>query len=219
LNETARLVEAEGRRVSTFVADVRDLAGLQASVDAGVSELGDVDIVIANAGVVAIGLPDPNDQHVYRDLLEVNLFGAWHTIVATVPSIIRKGTGGSIVLTSSAQGLNGRGGDGSAAVFGYASSKHGLVGLMHSAAHAYAKHNIRVNTVHPAGVATPMILNEHMAQNFANNPDPSSISANLLPVPWVESEDVTNAVLWLVTPRGRFITGVALPVDAGHVAM
>lgn len=219
LDETAQLVRAEGRRIATFVVDVRNLADLQASINAGIAELGEVYIVVANAGVVAIGRPDPTDEHVYRDIVETNLFGAWHTIVATVPSLIRGGKGGSIILTSSAQGLNGRGGDGSAAMFAYAASKHGLVGLMRSAAHAYAPRNIRVNTVHPGGVATPMIFNEHMAEVYADNPTPSAIAANLLPVPWVESEDVSNAVVWLASAKGRFVTGVALPIDAGHVAM
>jgi SDR family mycofactocin-dependent oxidoreductase len=219
LDETALLVRAEGRRVVSSVVDVRSLSDLQAGVNAGIEELGEVNIVVANAGVVAIGRPDPVDQRVYREIVETNLFGAWHTIAATTPSMIRGGRGGSIVLTSSAQGLNGRGGDGSAAMFGYAASKHGLVGLMRSAAHAYAPHNIRVNTVHPGGVGTPMIFNEHMAQLYADDPTPPAIAANLLPVSWVEPEDVANAVVWLAGPKGRYVTGVALPIDAGHAAM
>lgn len=219
LDETVRLVEAQGRRIVPVVADVRDLAALQAGVQSGVDSLGEIDIVVANAGVVAIGLKDPLDEQLYRDIVETNLGGVWHTIAATVPSIIRKGRGGSIILTSSAQGLVGKGGDGSAAMFAYAAAKHGVVGLMRSAANAYAQYNIRVNTVHPSGVGTPMILNDHTLRTFQENPNGAALSANLLPVPFVESEDVTNAVIFLASPKGRYITGVALPVDAGHAVM
>jgi SDR family mycofactocin-dependent oxidoreductase len=219
LDETVRLVEARGRRIIPVIADVRDLAALQAGVQSGINALGDIDIVVANAGVVAIGLKDPLDEQVYRDIVETNLTGVWHTIAATVPSVIRKGRGGSVILTSSAQGLVGKGGDGSAAMFGYAAAKHGVVGLMRSAANAYAQHNIRVNTVHPSGVGTPMILNDHTIRTFQENPNGASLSANLLPVPFVEAEDVTNAVVWLASPKARYVTGVALPVDAGHAVM
>ena len=220
LEETVRLVAATGRRAVPVIADVRDLAGLSAAVQTGIGELGDIDIVIANAGVVAIGNRDPLDESVYGAIVDTNLTGVWHTIAATAPSIIRKGKGGSIILISSAQGLVGRGGDGSAAMFAYAAAKHGLVGMMRSAANAYAPHHIRVNAVHPTGVGTPMILNEHMGRMMADNPNPSSISTNLLPnVPFVEAQDVADAVLWLVGPRARYITGVTLPVDAGHAVM
>ena len=208
-----------GARIHTVVADVRDLADLRAGVAAGIDTLGEIDIVIANAGVVGMGLSDTLDEQIYNDIVDTNLRGTWNTIAATAPSIIRRGTGGSIVLISSMQGLVGRGGDGSAATFAYAASKHGVVGLMRSAANAYASHNIRVNSVHPTGVATPMIFNEHMAQAFAENPDSSAMTGNLLPVPFVEPMDVTNAVIWLVSDNARYVTGVTLPVDAGFAVM
>jgi SDR family mycofactocin-dependent oxidoreductase len=219
LDETAALVRSTGRRVATSVADVRHLGELQACLQAGIDELGDIDVVVANAGVVATGRTDPFDEQVYRDIVETNLFGTWNTIVAAVPSIIRKGKGGSIILTSSTQGLVGRGGDGSAAAFGYASSKHGIVGLMRSAAYAYAEHNIRVNTVHPTGVATPMVLNEHMGRVFLENPSAPKLATNLLPVPFIEAEDVTNLVVWLASDKARYVTGATMPVDAGYTAL
>lgn len=219
LDKTVAAVEAVGRRVVPVVADVRDLAALQRAVQTGIDQLGEIDIVVANAGVVAIGNQDPLDAQVYRDIVETNLNGVWHTIAATVPSMIRKGRGGSIILTSSAQGLVGRGGDGSAAMFAYAAAKHGVVGLMRSAANAYAQYNIRVNSVHPTGVATPMIMNEFTATRIKENPKGSALSANLLPVPFVESADVTNAVVWLASSKARYITGATLPVDAGHTVM
>lgn len=219
LDETAAMVRDKGARIVTAVADVRDLDSLQTAVDRGVSILGNVDIVIANAGVVGMGLSDPLDRDVYRDIVDTNLLGTWHTIATTIPSMIRGGKGGSIVLISSMQGLVGRGGDGSAATFAYAASKHGVVGLMRSAAYAYAKNSIRVNSVHPTGVATPMIFNEHMMRMFEANPEGTGMSGNLLPVPYVEPADVTGAVLYLVSDAARYVTGTVLPVDAGFAVL
>lgn len=219
LAETARLVAEAGGKVFTSVTDVRDADSLRECVRDAVAELGDLDIVIANAGVVAAGKLDPFDATVFRDIVETNLFGVWNTISATVGSIQAKESGGSIVLISSTQGLTGRGGDGSAATFAYASAKHGVVGLMRSAAYAYAQYGIRVNTVHPTGVSTPMVLNEHMGRYFSELPNAAAMAANLLPVPFIEPEDVTHAVMYLVSDRARHVTGVALPVDAGYTAL
>ena len=219
LDTTAELVQAVGRRAVPIIADVRDLAQLQAGMQTGIDELGEIDIVIANAGVVAIGDTDARSEPVFNTIVDTNLKGVWHTLLTTVPSIVRKGRGGSVVLVSSSQGLTGRGGDGSAAMFAYAASKHGVVGLMRSAANAYAPHKIRVNSVHPSGVATPMILNDFVVNRMLENPNPA-VSQMLLPdVPLVEAQDVTEAVLWLVGPRARYVTGVSIPVDAGHVVM
>jgi SDR family mycofactocin-dependent oxidoreductase len=219
LAETADLVREAGARVRTVVADVRDLNELQAGIDLATEELGDIEVMIANAGVVGMGLTDAFDEQVFIDIVDVNLRGVWNTIAATAPSMIRKGSGGSMVLISSMQGLVGRGGDGSSATFAYAASKHGVVGLMRSAAYAYAPHSIRVNSVHPTGVATPMIFNEHTARLFEANPDGNAMTGNLLPVPFVEPADITNAVLFLVSEGARYLTGVTLPVDAGFGAM
>ena len=219
LAETVLLVQQAGARAVPVVADVRDLPALEAGIQAGIDELGDVDIVVANAGVVAIGERDPHAKPVYDAIVDTNLTGVWHTLVATVPSIIRKGRGGSIVLVSSSQGLTGRGGDGSAAMFAYAASKHGVVGLMRSAANAYGPHKIRVNSVHPGGVATPMILNDFVASRMAESSDASVMSQATLPdVLFVDPQDVSEVVLFLVGPRARYVTGVTVPVDAGHVA-
>jgi SDR family mycofactocin-dependent oxidoreductase len=212
-------LDTTAQLVVPVVVDVRDLAALEAGVQAGIDDLGDIDIVIANAGVVAIGDPEPRAEPVFTTIVDTNLKGVWHTMLATVPSIIRKGRGGSVVLVSSSQGLIGRGGDGSAAMFAYAASKHGVVGLMRSAANAYAPHKIRVNSVNPSGVATPMIINDFVINRMLENPNPA-VSQMLLPdVPLVEPQDVTEAVLWLVSPRARYVTGIAVPVDAGHAVM
>jgi SDR family mycofactocin-dependent oxidoreductase len=219
LDETAKLVAAAGRKVAPVVADVRDLAQLEAAVQTGIDAVGEIDIVVANAGVVAIGDTETRSEPVFTTIVDTNLTGVWHTMLATVPSIVRKGRGGSMVLISSSQGLTGRGGDGSAAMFAYAASKHGVLGMMRSAANAYAPHSIRVNSIHPSGVTTPMILNDFVVNKMLENPNPA-VSQMLLPgVPLVEPQDVTEAVLWLVSPRARYVTGVAIPVDAGHLVM
>ncbi|KAA9160472.1 mycofactocin-coupled SDR family oxidoreductase [Amycolatopsis acidicola] len=217
LEETGRLVRELGRRAVVKQADVRDLAAVRDAVGEGRDELGGLDIVVANAGVIGSGKVEQFDEAVYRDIVEVNMFGVWHTIAASAPAIIEGGKGGSIILTSSTQGLTGRGGDGSAASYAYASSKHAVVGLMRSAAHAYAKHGIRVNTVHPTGVATPMVLNDFMMKFFQENPSAADMAQNLLPVQFVEAGDISKAVVWLAGDEAKFVTGVTLPVDAGFV--
>jgi SDR family mycofactocin-dependent oxidoreductase len=218
LDETARQVNALGRRVIAEKVDVRDAAALRASVEGAVSQFGGIDIVVANAGVVAAGKTSPDDEQLFRDIVEVNLFGVWNTIAATAPPMIERGNGGSIILTSSTQGLTGRGGDGSAAFAGYTSSKHGIVGLMRTFANAYAKHGIRVNTVHPTGVSTPMVMNDFTAEFLTGKPEVAAIAENLLPVPFVEPEDVSSAVAWLAGDEARYVTGITLPVDAGFTA-
>jgi SDR family mycofactocin-dependent oxidoreductase len=217
LAETVAQVEALDRRVVAAEADVRDAAALQRVLSDGVAQLGGVDIVLANAGIAVLGIDLPDPQQAFRDLVEVNLFGVWNTVQAAAPIMIEQGRGGAIVLTSSTQGLTGRGGNGSAAMDGYCASKHAVVGLMRSWAHWLAPHHIRVNSVHPTGVATPMIQNAVLEEYFAANPGLADALANLLPVPMLEPRDISNAVAWLVSDAARYVTGVTLPVDAGFV--
>ncbi|MGK5115720.1 mycofactocin-coupled SDR family oxidoreductase [Geodermatophilus sp. CPCC 205506] len=214
LAETARLVEAEGRRVLARVADVRDRAALDALVAEGVATLGPVRTVVANAGIAPL-MGGAGDDETFADVLAVNLTGAWNTVKAAAPSMIDAGQGGAVVLVSSTQGLKGTGGDGSAGITAYAASKHGLVGLMRSFAHWLAPHSIRVNSVHPTGVPTPMITNDVMQALLRATPATADRQGNLLPVAMVECRDVSDAVAWLVSDAARYITGVTLPVDAG----
>lgn len=215
LEETARQVKAVGRRVVASQTDVRDLDAMQTALDEGVAELGRIDVVLANAGIAPQGAATENPAKTFRDVIDVNLTGVFNTVHVAAPQMIEQGQGGSIVLTSSTQGLLGRGGDGGAAMSGYAGSKHGVVGLMRSTATWLAPHNIRVNTVHPTGVDTPMVMNDVISQFIANNPGAADSAANLMSVDLIEAQDISNAIAWLVSDAARYVTGVTLPVDAG----
>src|SRR3954452_16621032 len=218
LAETVRLVQAHGRRVVAAPVDVRDADALDGALRAGVAELGGLDVVLANAG---IGLMDraADPRQAFRDQLDVNLVGVWNTVQAAAPVLIEQGRGGAIVLTSSVFGLTGRGGSGTGGDDGYVASKHGVVGLMRTFATWLAPHGIRVNCVNPSGVATPMVLNPAVEALFGGDVEqpakPTDDVANLLAVTLVEPEDVSAAVAFLASDEARYITGVALPVDAG----
>jgi SDR family mycofactocin-dependent oxidoreductase len=215
LAATVKLVEDTGARIVAQQADVRDQDALKKALQVGLDELGRVDIVVANAGIA----PMQSGADGWRDVIDVNLTGVYHTVEATVPTLIRQGEGGAIVLISSVAGLVAMGGDDPGAL-GYTAAKHGMVGLMRQYANLLASHNIRVNTVHPTGVNTPMINNEFIRawlQEVSENADGPRDMGNALPVPYVEPEDVANAVAWLVSDEARYVTGTALPVDAGSV--
>jgi SDR family mycofactocin-dependent oxidoreductase len=213
LDETVKEVEALDRRIFARQADVRDEAGLRAAFDAGVAELGPVDIVLANAGIAPLSSREKHEA--WQDVIDVNLTGVFNTVETAIPSMIERGKGGAIVLTSSTAGINGIGGP-TRGGLGYTASKHGVVGLMRSYANTLAPHSIRVNSVHPTGVRTPMIINDVMAQFLAADPTLSNGMANALPVDMVEPADISNAILWLVSDDARYVTGVTLPVDAGY---
>ncbi|QNG36674.1 mycofactocin-coupled SDR family oxidoreductase [Geodermatophilaceae bacterium NBWT11] len=217
LAETVRQVEALDRRIVARQADVRDVVAMQAALDAGVAELGRVDIVLANAGIAPQGGPERDTQVTWDEVIGVNLTGVWNSVHVAAPRMIEQGDGGAIVLTSSTQGLTGRGGDGSGATTAYAASKHGVVGLMRSFANWLAPHSIRVNTVHPTGVETPMVMNEVIGTWIAENPDAAAMVANLMPVELIQAADISNAIAWLVSDEARYVTGITVPVDAGFV--
>jgi SDR family mycofactocin-dependent oxidoreductase len=218
LEETAAGVRERGGRVSAHVADVRDAEVLGAAITAGIEELGGVDAVLANAGI-GMASPDVTAAQAFRDQLGVNTVGVWNTVQAAAPAMIARGRGGAIVVTSSSMGLTGRGGDGSGQMDGYIASKHALVGLVRAWANWLAPHSIRVNSVHPSGVATPMVLNDAVAALFTDPPDGEVPDVgNLLPVGLLEPRDVTAAVAWLCSDEARYVTGIALPVDAGFTA-
>ncbi|GAA1869707.1 mycofactocin-coupled SDR family oxidoreductase [Pseudonocardia ailaonensis] len=216
LAETVRQIEALDRRVVSAKADVRDSGALRAAVDAGVAELGRLDIVCANAGVFEIAPVLELTDEAWREMIDINLTGVWNTCRAALPHLTERG--GSIVITSSTAGLKG-----TPNAIHYTAAKHGVVGIMRTIANEFAAKSIRCNTVHPTGVNTVMIQNEKTWGLFdPDNPHPTREAAapvfqaaNGLPVPWVESVDISNAILFLASDEARYITGVTLPVDAG----
>lgn len=213
LAETVAAVEALDRRIVARQADVRDYAAVKAAVDEGLTTFGRLDIVIANAGIVR--LADEQDFLAeWNDIIDTNLTGVFHTVRASVPAIIDGGRGGSVVITSSTAGIKGTGTPraGGAA---YTAAKRGLVGLMQVMANDLAPHSIRVNTIHPTGVATGMVMNEAMQRLMTTNDAGVSAMQNALPIQILQAEDIANAVGWLVSDEAHYITGVALPLDAG----
>jgi SDR family mycofactocin-dependent oxidoreductase len=217
LEETVAQVEALGRRIVAFQADVRDFSAVSAALESGTSELGPVDIVLANAGIATQGSPEPAIAESVRDIIDVNLIGVWNTVYAAAPQMITRGAGGAIVLTGSTQAHSGRGGDGTAATAAYAAAKHGVVGLMRSIGYWLAPYNIRVNTISPGGTRTPMVENDVFEAWYAHHPHRQDGSGNPLPVGILEPIDISNGVLYLVSEASRYVTGAVLPVEGGYL--
>ena len=215
---TVDLVEELDRRIVAAPADVRDLASLEQALAVGVAELGRLDIVCANAGILSSGSLADLTEEAWREMIDINLSGVWRTCRAAIPHLIAGGRGGSIVLTSSVAGLKSY-----PNIAHYVSAKHGVTGLMRTLAVELAPHRIRVNSVHPTQVDTDMIQNDVMYRLFcpdSENPTKEEFAAasratGLLPVDWVEAIDVSNAVLFLASEDARYITGTALAIDAG----
>ena len=218
LEETVKQVEALDRKIVASQADVRDLAALTAAVNDGMAQFGRLDIVLANAG---ISTPAPTlemDEQVWDEMIEINLTGQWKTIRAAVPLVVAGGRGGSVVITSSLAATYAH-----ANTAHYAAAKAGLVMLMKTLAKELAPHRIRVNTVHPTTVATDMILNEPTYRLFRPdlaNPtredfEVAARTLNKLPVAAIEPADISNAILYLVSEAGRYVTGITHVVDAG----
>jgi SDR family mycofactocin-dependent oxidoreductase len=215
LAATVKLVEDTGSRIVAARGDVRDRASLSSALQAGLDEFGRLDIVVANAGIAPMQSGDDG----WHDVIDVNLTGVYNTIKVAIPTLVKQDTGGSIVLISSAAGLAGVGSPDAGSV-GYAAAKHGVVGLMRVYANLLARQNIRVNSIHPTGVETPMIDNDFtrgwLAQMAAAVDNPGTLG-NALPVEVLQPEDIANAVAWLVSDQARYITGITLPVDAGFL--
>ncbi|MDE3205050.1 MAG: mycofactocin-coupled SDR family oxidoreductase [Acidobacteriota bacterium] len=217
LEETVRLVEAEGRKIVALKGDVRDMDGLQRVFDEGMTSLGRVDIILANAGIVRLG-PGGDPARVWSDIIATNLTGVFNTVSVALPKLRESGPGGNIVITSSTAGLRASPSP-EAGGQAYTAAKTGLVGLMKQLAVTLAPEGIRVNSVHPTGVKSGMTMNEAMAglmaQAAAGGDNTISAMQNALPVEILEPEDIADAVAFLVSDQAKWITGVALPVDAG----
>ena len=213
LAETVRQVEALDRRAVAVTADVRSTEDMKRVADTAMAEFGRIDILLVNHGIHGIFENTYTiDDDSWQTMIDTNLTGVFKSIRAVVPHIIDGGEGGSIVITASVDGLRATPSWGH-----YGAAKAGAVNLMKTLAVELAPHNIRVNTVHPTGTNTPM------AEALMDTVGPISEQwrfatdrANLLDVPVIEPEDVSNAISWLVSDKARYVTGITLPVDAGY---
>jgi SDR family mycofactocin-dependent oxidoreductase len=218
LEETERLVSKFGNGVMVREVDVRNQSALDQVVADALKRFGQIDVVVSNAAVVSYQPIWELTEEVWQDVLNVNLSGAWRAMKAVAPSMIERGAGGSIILTSSVAGMKGMKHNAH-----YCASKHGLTGLMRSACLELASHAIRVNTINPGGVLTGMIDNEMTYRLFRpdlENPslaDVAAISSDMhaMGIPWLEPVDISNAVVFLASDEARYITGAVFPVDAG----
>jgi len=215
LEETERLVVATGRRIVASEADVRDLDALESLVAEGVGEFGGLDVVVANAGICSFDTVEEMSVEKWQTMIDIDLTGVFKTVKASLPHLR---DGGSIIITSSTAGLKGF-----ASLAHYSAAKHGLVGFMRALAHEVGPRRIRVNTVHPTQVPTDMLMNEqtyrmfnpHLAEPTMQDFKDASQAGMVMPVPWVETGDVSDSVAFLASDESKFITGVTLPVDAG----
>jgi len=211
LAQTVKDVEALDRRIIAAPADVRDAGALQKVVDDAVAQLGHLDIVCANAGICTVQAWDEVTPEVWRDTLDTNLTGVWNTMVVAAPHLIAAG-GGSIICTSSTAGIKGL-----PFLAPYVAAKHGVVGIARTMANELAQHKIRVNTVHPTGVQTPMADGLGGLDPLINrDPNLGPIFMNTLPVQSVEARDISNAVLFLASDEAQYVTGLEFTVDAGN---
>jgi len=221
LAQTVKEVESLDRRIVARRADVRDLGAVRAVLAGGVAELGGrLDIVCANAAIIS--QPGPTweiDLGQWRELVDVTLTGVFVTVKAAIPHMIAAGNGGCVVLTSSGAALVS-----GAGLADYKAAKAGVLSLTRTLACELAGHSIRVNAICPTAVDTPMIQNERLYRLFRpdlDNPGREDVKAgfqamNLLPIPWIDPVDVSNAIVWLASDAARYVTGVTLPVDAGN---
>jgi SDR family mycofactocin-dependent oxidoreductase len=219
LAETGRLIEELGGEAVLMPGDTRNREDVQAVVDAGLRQFGHIDAVVASAGVWTWGQARGLSGHDWNFTLDINLTGAFNTVQACLPSMIDGGIGGSIMFTASQLATRG-----CPQAVAYSASKAGLVGMMRALASELAPHSIRVNTIHPSTVNTDMVLNQPTYDLFAPHKNGQATVADLhesmrafhmLPIPLIEAQDISNAVVFLASDESRAITSVALPVDAG----
>jgi SDR family mycofactocin-dependent oxidoreductase len=216
LDETVAMVEKLDRRIVTRVADVRDFDAVRDLAAEAVDTFGRLDIVLANAGILPITGSRRHDRSAFLDAVDVMLTGVFNTVHAAAPHLITAG-GGSIVITSSTAGLKGLG-DGTPGALGYVAAKHAVVGLARAWTNSLGPHSIRVNTVHPTGVNTPMVVNEAFSRLVQEEPAMVEQLRNVMPVKLIEPVDISNAIVFLCSEEGRYVTGQTLGVDAGFTA-
>ena len=213
LAETARLVTANGGQIVTAAVDIRDLDALKSAVGKAIGELGRLDVVVANAGICS---PAPWDQitaEAFRDTIDTNVTGTWNTVMASARHIIDGGRGGSIILIGSAAGVKME-----PFMVHYVVSKHAVTGMARAFAAELGRHNIRVNSLHPGAVDSPMgggQMREAIRSAADTYPYLRGLNRPLLPEGSAQPEDIADAVAWLASDQSRFVTGTQVSVDMG----
>jgi NAD(P)-dependent dehydrogenase (short-subunit alcohol dehydrogenase family) len=219
LQETVKQVQERGGKIVAQVADVRDIDSLRNVLEVGIAQFGHLDSVIANAGIMPTYGASSHQMTSWNDTLDVLLTGVLNTVEATWPTLVEQGKGGSVVITSSMAALtpmlrtrNGH----RLGLLAYSAAKSAVVNLARNYASMLAGDYIRVNTVHPTGVDTPMVRNDLLNRYF-QEADPQDLLSlvNAIPVELVEASDISDAVLWLCSDESKYVTGTALPIDAG----
>ncbi len=221
LAETVREVRATGRKILARKVDVRDLNAQQAVVAEGIERFGRLDVLVVNAGVLSWGRLFEMPEEQWDTVIQVNLSGAWKTLRAAVPAMIAAGNGGSIIMVSSVAGLKATPGNGH-----YSASKHGMVGITNALALEVGEFGIRVNSIHPYSIDTPMIEHGAMADLFTKHPgflhsfapmplQPPSQLAGVADPGFMAPEDVSDVVAWLASDASKFISGSQLAIDRG----
>jgi NAD(P)-dependent dehydrogenase (short-subunit alcohol dehydrogenase family) len=225
LEETARLVQKEGRRVVWRQLDARDFPAVKQLVDDGTRELGRLDVVVVNHGICHYGYTWEVTEENWDEVISVNLTSAWKVLKAVVPFMMEQGQGGSIIITSSVAGVRGQ-----PFLAPYVCSKHALVGLTKTLANELGQHRIRVNTVLPGGVMTPMAGHDWNGEKGERNPfagelEKAEVAATLgpifmsaLPDKWMDPSYIANTVAFLASDEAKYITGSEIPVDQGSTA-
>ncbi|OCG76352.1 mycofactocin-coupled SDR family oxidoreductase [Microbacterium sediminis] len=215
--ETVRHVEALDRRIVASRADVRDIDALTRAVDDGVAQLGRLNVVVANAGIFTFGDETHRvSEQAWQELMDINVTGVWHTYKASAEHLIAAGAGGSVIIISSLAGFKGL-----ANVAAYTTTKHAVVGLMKVLANELGPHGIRVNTIHPNSIDTPMVKNEatyrlfrpDLAEPTAEDAEPAFAGLNPFGKAWIEPIHVSNAVAWLASDQAYYVSGGQIPVD------
>ncbi|HEX4305870.1 MAG TPA: mycofactocin-coupled SDR family oxidoreductase [Solirubrobacterales bacterium] len=222
LAETVELVESYGRRCLSGIADVRDQAALDEVVARATAELGGIDIVCPNAGIAGWGLIWELSEQDWIEQIEVNLNGPWRTIKAVAPGMIERGRGGSLIFTSSTNGHE-PGPNNSH----YTASKHGVLGLMKAAAVELGPYGVRANAVMPGPVMSAMIDNDVSRERFTGTSPGTTAELAAATENWVILRDsgalapsvIADAMIWLASDESGSVTGVSIPVDAGHLVL
>ena len=217
MDETVKLIEAEDRRVIPVKGDVRKWDDVQNAVTAAITEFGRLDLVSANAGIMPTTGEPSQQLDAWHAAIDTMLTGVYYTLRAATEPMVESGRGGSIVITGSTSTFQGVAFNQkllNPGQVGYGAAKHGVVAIMRNFAKALGQYNVRVNLVAPQGVRTPMLVNPYFGPSVRDGAPPGWM-ANVLNTDIVEPQDVSEAVLWLLSDQARYVTGTSIAVDSG----